>query len=240
MGKFIDLTGQEFGRLKVINYSGKSKWHCKCVCGREKKIHKDSLIKGKSKSCGCLWRSKCANKVYSLISKVYGDFSVLNVEKVNKVYKLKLKCKCGKIIFKTKSELYRMKRFKCKDCSRGKDLTGLRFGELKVIRQSCKEIDGKIRYLCLCNCKNKCIVTYKSLVQLKTISCGCLNTNNNNMISKVLRRIKCSLCNKKIETFNKIRKFCSLKCTYKFHSKKKILKFQILKLIDQRIKSLQM
>jgi hypothetical protein len=240
MVKFVDLTGQEFGRWKVVNYLGKSKWLCKCVCGKEKKIHRHSLIKGKSKSCGCFWRSKCVNKVYRIINKVYGDFSVLGIEKVNKVYKLKLKCKCGKVVFKTKSELYRMKRFKCKQCCRGKDLKGLKFGELKVIRESCKEIDGKIRYLCLCSCKKECIVTYKSLVQLKIISCGCLNTNKNNLIGKVLRRIKCSLCNKKIETFNKIRKFCSLKCAYKFHSKKKTLRFQILKLIDHRIKSFQM
>ena len=37
MGKFIDLTGQKFGRLLVLeraeNKYGRTAWKCKCDCG---------------------------------------------------------------------------------------------------------------------------------------------------------------------------------------------------------------
>ena len=54
-----DLTGQKFGRLKVIRRSandkwGNTMWECECDCGNIKNIHAHDLIKGSSKSCGCL------------------------------------------------------------------------------------------------------------------------------------------------------------------------------------------
>ncbi|MGD8116924.1 hypothetical protein [Vibrio sp. TRT 29B02] len=30
---FTDLTGTEFGRLKVIGYLGQKRWQCRCSCG---------------------------------------------------------------------------------------------------------------------------------------------------------------------------------------------------------------
>ena len=57
MPKLIDMTGKKFGRLTIIKrMSDKYKhttWLCKCKCGKEKIIRRDSLING-TKSCGCL------------------------------------------------------------------------------------------------------------------------------------------------------------------------------------------
>lgn len=60
--KHEDLTGQEFGRLKVLEYVGskvigKSSygfWKCKCTCGNEVEVSTQSLKSGNTKSCGCL------------------------------------------------------------------------------------------------------------------------------------------------------------------------------------------
>lgn len=54
MSKFIDLTGQRFGKLTVIQRVGNkgSKWLCKCDCGREKVVYGANLKQGKSTSCG--------------------------------------------------------------------------------------------------------------------------------------------------------------------------------------------
>lgn len=61
--KVIDLTGQRFGRLTVVKKIGiknagqrgsKSVWLCKCDCGNEKEVLRNSLISGNTKSCGCL------------------------------------------------------------------------------------------------------------------------------------------------------------------------------------------
>lgn len=58
MGKFIDLTGQRFGRLTVIqraeNKGVITRWLCECDCGNEKVIRAQDLKEGKTQSCGCL------------------------------------------------------------------------------------------------------------------------------------------------------------------------------------------
>ena len=58
MGKFIDLTGQRFGRYKVIRRVGNSKsgrvqYLCKCDCGNERIVFANGLRRGTSQSCGC-------------------------------------------------------------------------------------------------------------------------------------------------------------------------------------------
>lgn len=60
MSHIIDLTGQRFGRLVVIekdeNRNGKSTnayWKCKCDCGNEVSVISKSLRNGETKSCGC-------------------------------------------------------------------------------------------------------------------------------------------------------------------------------------------
>ncbi|MCL2636949.1 MAG: hypothetical protein FWD48_01130 [Oscillospiraceae bacterium] len=59
MSKLIDLTGQRFGRLTVVSRAENAKcrvarWKCLCVCGNTTFTRNDYLIKGKTKSCGCL------------------------------------------------------------------------------------------------------------------------------------------------------------------------------------------
>ncbi len=63
MGRTKNLIGQIFGRLTVIGEaapfirnSGKrsAAWVCKCECGECKVIRAESLISGKTRSCGCL------------------------------------------------------------------------------------------------------------------------------------------------------------------------------------------
>lgn len=53
-----DLTGQRFGRLKVIGVDDrntrKTYFLCECDCGTVKSIRSDGLLSGAVKSCGCL------------------------------------------------------------------------------------------------------------------------------------------------------------------------------------------
>lgn len=56
--KRIDLTGQRFGRLVVLGYSGHKKgqviWECICDCGNTHLVPTTSLRGGRTRSCGCL------------------------------------------------------------------------------------------------------------------------------------------------------------------------------------------
>lgn len=54
-----DLKGQTFNRWTVLEYGGLNKynracWVCKCTCGTIKVISSNCLLRGTSKSCGCL------------------------------------------------------------------------------------------------------------------------------------------------------------------------------------------
>lgn len=58
MSKLIDITGQRFGRLLVIDRyfndaSVKTVWRCICDCGNTVYTAGNHLREGKTKSCGC-------------------------------------------------------------------------------------------------------------------------------------------------------------------------------------------
>ena len=57
-GYKIDLSGNKYNRLNVINYYGKSKggetlWNCICDCGEKTVVQGGNLKSGHIKSCGC-------------------------------------------------------------------------------------------------------------------------------------------------------------------------------------------
>lgn len=62
MAAFLDLTGQQFGRLMVVGRAPDKTcpsrpltvWHCICSCGNAVDVLSHSLVSGKTKSCGCL------------------------------------------------------------------------------------------------------------------------------------------------------------------------------------------
>ena len=71
MSNAIDMTGQRFGRLTVIERAGnttpptmygwgdvKAIWRCKCDCGAECIVIGANLRRGLTRSCGCLRRDK--------------------------------------------------------------------------------------------------------------------------------------------------------------------------------------
>lgn len=66
MGQFIDLTGQRFGRLRVLSIAGKNKhsqllWRCECDCGEECVSLGFVMRRGEKQSCGCLQREAIAS-----------------------------------------------------------------------------------------------------------------------------------------------------------------------------------
>lgn len=65
MGKLIDLTGQVFGRLTVLQRADtgrlKPDWLVRCECGVVKPVNGSDLKAGKIVSCGCLQREKIGN-----------------------------------------------------------------------------------------------------------------------------------------------------------------------------------
>jgi hypothetical protein len=55
----VDLTGQRFSKLTIVENTGTTEdgifmWLCKCDCGETTTVKSGHLIKGNTKSCGCL------------------------------------------------------------------------------------------------------------------------------------------------------------------------------------------
>lgn len=85
MGKFIDLSGQVFDRLAIIERAedyispqGKHyiQWLCQCECGNLKVIKSIDLRKKRVKSCGCLEKENL--KLIQQEKKKYNNFEVLD------------------------------------------------------------------------------------------------------------------------------------------------------------------
>jgi hypothetical protein len=63
MPKFIDRTGQRFGRLIVLQRVGRTAyqkivWRCLCSCGQETIVSSGSLASGNTVSCGCYLKER--------------------------------------------------------------------------------------------------------------------------------------------------------------------------------------
>ena len=73
---FIDIEGQKFGRLLVVEYRGMAqptrvkkkshKWLCRCDCGNEREIIGEHLRTGNTTSCGCLSNLRPLEKIANI------------------------------------------------------------------------------------------------------------------------------------------------------------------------------
>lgn len=80
MGKLIDLTGQRFGRLVVLNRASGPvkkgchvKWRCQCDCGKEIVTSSSNLRMGASTSCGC-WRIERLTEHFNSQNPCFGAY----------------------------------------------------------------------------------------------------------------------------------------------------------------------
>ena len=68
----LSIIGKKFNKLTVLEYVGNRMYKCKCECGDEKIIRRDSLITGNTSSCGCI--------NYSI-----GEKNIENILKLNNI-----------------------------------------------------------------------------------------------------------------------------------------------------------
>jgi len=107
MGKFIDLTGQTFGKLTVIsraeNVIRSSKpaimWECVCECGNTKNIQSQSLREGKTKSCGCIRHKDISGQVFGYLTAI----KYIGIKNKNPLWLCD--CPCGNSINATSNHL---------------------------------------------------------------------------------------------------------------------------------------
>lgn len=75
-----DLTGQKINHLCLLKRKSKNQktyYFCKCMlCGKEKWIRSDSIIGGKTKSCGCI-QDNTKFSLINIVGNTYGSLTVL-------------------------------------------------------------------------------------------------------------------------------------------------------------------
>ena len=108
MGKYIDSTGEKFGRWTVIEKDeeaskkyGRVYFRCRCDCGVERSVCAKDLRNGKSLSCGCLQREATSKATREdLTGKRFGRLVALEIDEDkshNGIIYWKCKCDCGSI-----------------------------------------------------------------------------------------------------------------------------------------------
>ena len=170
VGKVIDLTGQQIGDWKVLEYVGNKRYLCECQCEKHTKreVLKCNLLNGTSTGCG-----HNINHYGDLTGKRFGEWTVLRKQG----YQWECKCSCSdtEIHLINASDLVSGKTKSCgHDYNKFEDISGRQYGLWNVL-----EYVGNQRYKCQCSCENKTIklVTKTHLLSGYSTSCGCNKYN---------------------------------------------------------------
>ena len=181
MGKFIDLTGQRFGKWLVLKRDPAKtdrapKWIVRCECGTIKSVTGYSLRAGFSTNC-----HTCLSKL-DLVGQHFNSWTVLNKiqQKLRGHTFLKCRCVCGTI---KSVDIHHLIKGRSKSCgclnilnlkNRANDLVGKTINRLTVLERLNSDKHNKVRFRCRCSCGAETVVVSSQLKHGKTKSCGCL------------------------------------------------------------------
>lgn len=111
MGKFIDLTGQKFGKLTVVSRNvdkispcGQkyTTWNCVCDCGNKTIVSSNNLRRCHTNSCGCLNSNR--ERFNNLVGMRFETLEVLHMAEEHvkpsgrKILMWQCRCDCGNIV----------------------------------------------------------------------------------------------------------------------------------------------
>ena len=202
MGKVIDITGQRFGRLVVIerqlpNQNHKAMWKCKCDCGNEIVAAGILLRRGQTSSCGCLQKDRARESmIKDLTGQKFNRLLVLEKDNIKKGNYWICKCECGNLTSARGVDLKSNRVQSCGCLQKEKvkeyhwqplNLIGKVYGKLTVISRIENSKKGNTRWLCKCQCGNEIEVDGSNLTIGNTQSCGCLISKGNAQIKNILQ-----------------------------------------------------
>lgn len=96
----LDLIGQKFNRLTVIERTNDGKWKCLCDCGNFTYASTTKLKTGHTQSCGCLQKERTSEaSLIDLTGKRFGKLTVLYRDpNTKKRVRWICQCDCGNIV----------------------------------------------------------------------------------------------------------------------------------------------
>lgn len=201
MAQLIDLTGQKFGKLTVLerdlSRTNGTYWKCQCDCGKIISTRKDTLTRTKSNktSCGCdtAMRNGAAH-IKDETGKRYGKLTVIEraPDLQPGVARWRCLCDCGK---ETEVNGAHLRNGNVQSCGckkyeshNGIDETGKRYGKLLVLERSQEKNDKThIFWKCQCDCGNTCVINGTYLRAGVSTNCGCERSVGEAKIAKILQ-----------------------------------------------------
>ena len=118
-----DIKGLKFNRLTVLSDTGKRShshivWECICECGGVAHVTANALIKGNTKSCGCLTdekrRMNSKKRIVNRIGETVGRLTILKrIGVEGKETFWECSCKCGKLTTVSNSNIASKKTRSC-------------------------------------------------------------------------------------------------------------------------------
>ena len=222
----IDLTGQKFGKLTVIEYAGKNKdnramFYCECECGKRDVAVGTYLVKKRQQDCGCISGSKGKN--LNIIGKTFNELTATKRVGINpKGHVLyEFKCSCGntKVIVGSQVANGRTKSCGCLTKAKKYDIIGKTFDKLTALKFVGSDKNNNYLYEFKCSCGNIVVLPASRVRAGTTKSCGCLVSDpdlsiigkkfnmltalrfvgrNNNSRNNAMYEFQCECGNKKI------------------------------------------
>lgn len=200
MGKFVDLTGQKFGKLLVEkrlenNQYKKAQFLCKCDCGNEIFAVGTLLKNGRIKSCGCLNRNDISGQRF-------GKLLVIKPTEHRTAKRICFlcRCDCGTEEVIVGKYLINGTVNSCKRCANLNivyDLAGKQFGEWTVI-----DYAGNAKWNCVCSCGRKAVIQGRTLRNGTSTSCGKHKKPTNLIHGKSKTRLWVVWCGMKQRCYN--------------------------------------
>ena len=174
------IIDRRFGDLTVIDLHHTDQnratyWRCVCICGNEIVVRRDSLISGRTTSCGCRKRGLPRE---SLVGNKYGYLTVVDIDfdrSHNQAHWI-CRCDCGNVVTVRGSSLKSGHTRSCGCIGNRRevdDLRGKRFGRLVVIEFDHIDKYHSSQWLCRCDCGNEVVVSRGNLIKGRARSCGC-------------------------------------------------------------------
>jgi hypothetical protein len=185
--KKVDITGNTYGRLTVLGFSGRNRhgrllWRCSCSCGCEITTSGNALAQGKTQSCGCFRLDELASYFkgkFDLAGKAYGRLEVISKAGTKGGYRRQAsiwlcRCECGSEREFDGNTLTSGKAKSCGCLPRFRDIAGLRSGRLTALyRVGRATSTGMATWMCRCDCGVEKVVTSGNIVGQHITSCGC-------------------------------------------------------------------
>lgn len=201
--KIVDMTGQRYGHLTVIEMLPKCKekktcCRCRCVCGKEVIKEAYALRHSKTASCGCM--TGYHRSVWQRSDETGRTFHYLTIVEIKREHGKRpiavCRCRCGNMISADKSDVVTGHTKSCgclqRQCAADaaeKDFTGMKSTSgVELLSRAYRNRRGVWMWNCRCPlCGGKFVALPAKIMSNHTTSCGCrIMSSRERMIKRIL------------------------------------------------------